>query len=398
MAASLDVTHQGNRFSGGWLGEYIGPDYLPAAGFLSRPDLIRNNPGGTLDLRPSWKPAFVRRFVFHSSANIYHRASDGRFEEAQWFVPLAGRLLQQQRLVPQLPGAELAAPRRAFRAAPRRARGARPLPVQPLPRSPPPPTRRAASSCAPTSRPGPSTTAAPRCSRSARWPRPTPRASLTLSYTLNALHDMGVARTDVTTHLLAPTLRLAFDPNLQLTLFYQRNTAAQLSTWNARLSWEFRPLSYVYVVYNERAPLTTTRPLRTGNVRRTDGPAADLQGHVQQAVVAASGRGGRGLSGAGGQAAVDLERALRHAGGRVVPAHALGAAPAEIGGERGVVAQPPERVGEGGRIARLDQQPAARVRDRSPGTRRAVAAPPAPRWPSPRAGRGPWARRTGWAR
>jgi hypothetical protein len=103
---------------------------------------------------------------------------------------------------------------------------------------------------------------------------PTPRASLSLSYTLNALHDIGLDHSDSTTHLLAPTLRLALDPTLQLSLFYQRNTAAQLSTWNARLSWEFRPLSYVYVVYNERAPLLTPSGLFS---RDTAAPATDRQ-------------------------------------------------------------------------------------------------------------------------
>ena len=92
---------------------------------------------------------------------------------------------------------------------------------------------------------------------------PSPYAALSLTYTLSALHDIGRDRADSTTHLIAPTLRLAFDPNLQLTLFYQRHTAAELSTWNARLSWEFRPLSYVYLVYNERAPLAAASGLFT---------------------------------------------------------------------------------------------------------------------------------------
>ncbi|HVR69781.1 MAG TPA: DUF5916 domain-containing protein [Vicinamibacteria bacterium] len=256
MAASLDFTHLGNRVTGGWLGEYVGPDYLPAAGFLLRPDLIRNNPGVTFDLRPRWKPPFVRRFVFHSSANVFHRASDGQFEEAQWFVPLLGAYFSDSGwflsyVVPNWQRLD--------------------LPFSPLPGLRVEPgryqfNRFLVSTSSDTSRRlvvrGDFETGAFYDGRSqvltlAAVATPSPRASLALSYTLNALQDIGVERADSTTHLLAPTLRLAFDPNLQLTLFYQRNTAARLSTWNARVSWEFRPLSYVYLVYNDHAPLAT---------------------------------------------------------------------------------------------------------------------------------------------
>jgi hypothetical protein len=260
LAASLDVTLQSNRLAASWVGEYVGPQYLPATGFLSRPDLIRNNPALMLDWRPAWKPAFVRRFVFHSSANVYHRASDGDFQEAQWFVPLLGAYFSNSGwfltyLVPNwqqldapfrpLPGVVVAPGRYQF-------------------------NRFLVSTSTDTSRrfvvrgdfeTGPFYDGRSQVLTASAVATPSPHASLAISYTLNALKEMGVGRTDSTTHLFAPTLRLAFDPNLQLTLFYQRNTAAELSTWNARLSWEFRPLSYVYLVYNDRAPITTSSGL-----------------------------------------------------------------------------------------------------------------------------------------
>jgi hypothetical protein len=33
--------------------------------------------------------------------------------------------------------------------------------------------------------------------------------------------------------------------------FWQYNTAAERFTWNARFSWEFEPLSYVFIVFND---------------------------------------------------------------------------------------------------------------------------------------------------
>ncbi|RFP64313.1 hypothetical protein D0N36_14750 [Hymenobacter lapidiphilus] len=38
---------------------------------------------------------------------------------------------------------------------------------------------------------------------------------------------------------------------MQLTAFYQYSSAARLARWNVRASWEFQPLSYVYLVFNE---------------------------------------------------------------------------------------------------------------------------------------------------
>jgi hypothetical protein len=270
VAASLDLTHQGNRVNGHWVAEYVGPGYRPESGFLSRPDLIRNNPSLTLDFRPSWRPRFVRRFTLHSSANVYHRASDRRFEEAQWFLPLLGAWFNDSGwvlayIVPNWQNLE--------------------APFSPLPGLRVEPgryqyNRFLLSTSSDTSRRlvvrGDLETGAFYDGRSevltvAAVATPNPRASLALSYTLNALHDIGLERADSTTHLFAPTLRLALDPTLQFTLFYQRNTAARLSTWNARLSWEFRPLSYVYLVYNERAPLLTPSGLfRAGTAGPTD--------------------------------------------------------------------------------------------------------------------------------
>ena len=57
------------------------------------------------------------------------------------------------------------------------------------------------------------------------------------------------------THLAGPELRLFLNPRVQWSAFYQYNSAAQRGTLNARFSWEFLPLSFLYVVYNDRQPI-----------------------------------------------------------------------------------------------------------------------------------------------
>lgn len=45
--------------------------------------------------------------------------------------------------------------------------------------------------------------------------------------------------------------RLALNPRLQLISFYQQNSLNDLRALNLRLSWEYQPLSFVYLVFNK---------------------------------------------------------------------------------------------------------------------------------------------------
>ena len=46
--------------------------------------------------------------------------------------------------------------------------------------------------------------------------------------------------------------RFALNPRIQLIGLYQKNSQNNSSNYNIRLSWEYRPLSYVYFVFNHR--------------------------------------------------------------------------------------------------------------------------------------------------
>ena len=74
-----------------------------------------------------------------------------------------------------------------------------------------------------------------------------------VSWEMNRFRDVGGS--DGTTHLLTPELRLALNPRLELSGIWQYNTAVDASSVNVRVAWEFRPLSFLYVVYNDNASL-----------------------------------------------------------------------------------------------------------------------------------------------
>ena len=68
----------------------------------------------------------------------------------------------------------------------------------------------------------------------------------------NRFKEVGDPATDKTVDLYSISGRLALNPRLQLIGFYQKNSENNLSNYNIRLSWEYQPLSYVYLVFNRR--------------------------------------------------------------------------------------------------------------------------------------------------
>ncbi|NRB53163.1 MAG: carbohydrate binding family 9 domain-containing protein [Saprospiraceae bacterium] len=80
---------------------------------------------------------------------------------------------------------------------------------------------------------------------------PTPHIALTADYEWNEIRGLGFENTSLTTHLIGAELRLALNPRLQWVNFYQYNTVAKRATLNSRFVWEYKPLSYIYLVYND---------------------------------------------------------------------------------------------------------------------------------------------------
>ncbi|HYE56381.1 MAG TPA: DUF5916 domain-containing protein, partial [Chitinophagaceae bacterium] len=80
---------------------------------------------------------------------------------------------------------------------------------------------------------------------------PLPNIALSCTYERNHFRDLGLYREDLETDLITASLRLAYNPRIQASVFYQYNSFDQQGRWNVRGSWEFAPLSFLYVVFNE---------------------------------------------------------------------------------------------------------------------------------------------------
>jgi hypothetical protein len=98
---------------------------------------------------------------------------------------------------------------------------------------------------------------------------PAPYAAITLDYELNRATSLGTDDTDKDVHLYSGGLRLALNPRLQGSLFYQYNSLGKTGQWNVRLSWEYQPLSFVYLVINDtRNDLGLDRFRTTGTIAK----------------------------------------------------------------------------------------------------------------------------------
>lgn len=80
---------------------------------------------------------------------------------------------------------------------------------------------------------------------------PLPNISFTANYEHNNINALGELNEDLETDLYSANLRLALNPRLQFNTFYQFNSFDEQGRWNLRLSWEYMPLSFIYLVFND---------------------------------------------------------------------------------------------------------------------------------------------------
>ena len=81
---------------------------------------------------------------------------------------------------------------------------------------------------------------------------PIPHFSLLGRVNRNVVKKLGENGISETIDLFSIEGRFALNPRLQLVGFYQQNAENKLKNYNIRISWEYRPLSFIYLVLNKR--------------------------------------------------------------------------------------------------------------------------------------------------
>ncbi|MEM6770424.1 MAG: DUF5916 domain-containing protein, partial [Bacteroidota bacterium] len=248
LAGQLRAYHQRNWGFFQLQGRYVSPNYLPRTGFVAFADFLNAQTVVDFDFRPQWLPSFVRSFGPDAVYQTFWRASDGKFQQTLFnFSPLdlewqtGGQFeIRFNHERQQIDG--------IFR----------PLGIAIAPGSYSF-TRTAIEFESDFSQ------------RYAAYTRletgkyydgnllsweggvsisPSPYVDLFTRYTYNRIRGVGIEDEDLDAQLLFFRARLALNPRLRLNGSYQWNSVGAAEVWNVRLVWEYRPLSFVYLVFN----------------------------------------------------------------------------------------------------------------------------------------------------
>ncbi|SHK67067.1 Carbohydrate family 9 binding domain-like [Reichenbachiella agariperforans] len=249
LAGKLFAGYNTNKFYLGWLTNFVTEDYNPDMGFVFQKNVIWHNPGGYFIWRPKSIP-WIRRFDPGAFFNYYQDASDPtNFQQASiylfpiyvyftdgsffeyaiyptWqninfdFAPLGIAIAQDEYYYTRHQINYNSDQSRKFSVSGKLGWGG--------------------------FYNGKRLTA----NTGLRY-APIPHVAFTADYEYNNLDNLGVLLEDLDTHLATFGARFALNPRLQLSAFYQYNSFDEQGRWNVRGSWEYRPLSFIYLVFND---------------------------------------------------------------------------------------------------------------------------------------------------
>lgn len=247
-AGRIFAGNSSNKYYYGWVTEYIGEDYDPKMGFIRQSNLIRHNPGGYYIWRP--KTDLIRRWDPGIFSNYNHDASNpSNFQQASLYIfPVytwfKDNSFLEVSLTPTWQNINF-----EFEPLGLLIEEDNYYYTRYLIRY--------------------NTDLSKKWSLDARYNfgnfyngqqntislsgrlAPIPHAAITLEYEHNDLTGVGLEEEDLKTDLVTLGSRFALNPRIQLSAFYQYNSFDDQGRWNVRASWEYQPLSFVYLVFND---------------------------------------------------------------------------------------------------------------------------------------------------
>lgn len=261
--ANLNIDYTSNTLFFTSNHSYVSEKYIPGIGFTSRQDLIIHNSGIIPVFRPSWKPGFVRSLQPGIFLNVAQKASDLKPQEGSLNIyPLyfilnnGGKLDFRYQYAWQLLGEDFQLVNTMI------SRGSYFFHRYKLRYNSD--QSRQVSGSIHAEAGGYFNGTLTAISAEFRL-SPSPYVSFTGNYELNKIKHLGAKKNSFDTHLLTTTVRLALNPNVQFSGFYQYNSTTNTNRFNLRLSWQYRPLSFIYLVLN-RSNDTSVRDIEQQGV------------------------------------------------------------------------------------------------------------------------------------
>ena len=248
-AGRIFVGNTSNKFYYGWVTEYTDEDYNPAMGFIRQNDVIRHNPGGYYIWRPK-KLDWIRRWDPGFFVNYNHDASDpSSFQQASLYIfPVylwfKDNSFLEMSLFPTWQNINFDFAPLGIPIAHDNYYYTRFLIRYNTDQS-------KKWSLGASYNFGDFYNGTRRTLELSGRLAPLPHTALTVDYEYNDIQSLGISNDDLSTHLVTLGSRFALNPRMQLSAFYQYNSFDQQGRWNVRASWEYQPLSFVYVVFND---------------------------------------------------------------------------------------------------------------------------------------------------
>jgi hypothetical protein len=247
MAAYTQFTYRTNQLVGWWTQSLVTRTFKPEMGFVSRGDVIATTPGLYLVNRAKWLPRWVRNFEPGAFMELYHKASTGYLQEAQYnFNPIwltfqnGGNLgLFVNPTFQRLDDGDYRPLGLAIKSD--RYRYTRYTMMFSTD-----PSKKVSFQF--NGETGHYYDGSLTYGRATLILAPVPHAAFTLIAEANDFQQVGGYTGTIS--LYSVESRMAVNPRLQLISFFQRNTFNEKNAWNVRLAWEFQPLSFLYIVYN----------------------------------------------------------------------------------------------------------------------------------------------------
>jgi hypothetical protein len=249
-----------NQLNAYWTQTTVNKDYLPAMGFVSRNNILSNSQGGFYNLRKKWFPKWIRSIEPGIYTEFYHSLSTSKLVEGKILGSPFWANLQNGGIIGIYGESSFQNLEENFS----------PLGID------------IAQGQYQYFRQGimVSTDLSKKYSFQGNYDfggfydghsnyynikfnlAPIPHVNFGITYDRNEFKAIGKQKEYKNVDLFMLESRLALNPRVQLIGFYQRNTFNDLQVLNVRFSYEYQPLSFIYLVFNQSDFLGTDATLQ----------------------------------------------------------------------------------------------------------------------------------------
>src|SRR6056297_123058 len=249
FAGQFFIGNTTNKYYLGYLNNFVSKDYAPDMGFVRQNDVMYHSPGGYAIIRPKKLP-FIRRWDPGSFVNYYHDFENfGNFQQASLYIfPIftwfKDNSFIEASFTPTWQNINFDFAPLGLEIEPGTYNYTRYLLRYNTDRS-----EKFSGSI--TYNFGDFYNGTRSTLIGGLRYAPVPYIALTADYEHNNINAVGAFQEDLDTDLYTGSIRLALNPRVQLSTFYQYNSFDQQGRWNVRFSWEYMPLSFIYLVFND---------------------------------------------------------------------------------------------------------------------------------------------------